>query len=249
MKALLLCGGFAKRLGILTINKPKALLEVEGKPVINYTIEKLNNIEDIDEIIISTNKKFEDHFRKWLETLHSSKEISLIAEPSNSEEEKLGAVAAVQYAIEHSRIDEDMFLIMGDNMFSFDLNRVVKQFKALRTPCNVVFDVGSRHKAKLYGVPQITESLIIKFREKPEFTDSSMISTGLYLFTKDSLKLVSEYLQKSDKKDRFGDFMSWLIEYTPVHAIHSEGMWFDIGNKEVLEQAKKWARTVKPMTQ
>jgi glucose-1-phosphate thymidylyltransferase len=66
MKAIILAGGYAKRLWPLTKNKPKQLLSVGGRPMIEYIVEKLEVQEEIDRIIISTNEKFEDNFKEWL---------------------------------------------------------------------------------------------------------------------------------------------------------------------------------------
>ena len=66
MKAIILAGGYAKRLWPLTKNKPKQLLSVGGRPMIEYIIEKLEAQEEIDKIIISTNEKFEDNFKECL---------------------------------------------------------------------------------------------------------------------------------------------------------------------------------------
>ncbi|GAJ21134.1 unnamed protein product, partial [marine sediment metagenome] len=85
MKAIILAGGYAKRLWPLTKNKPKQLLSVGGKPMIEYIIEKLEAQEEIDKIIISTNEKFGKNFKEWLLKYKSIKEISLVVEPTLSE--------------------------------------------------------------------------------------------------------------------------------------------------------------------
>ena len=56
MKALILAGGFAVRLYPLTENFPKPLLKIKDKPIIEYLLEKISKIKEIDEIYIVTNK-------------------------------------------------------------------------------------------------------------------------------------------------------------------------------------------------
>ncbi|GAI13954.1 unnamed protein product, partial [marine sediment metagenome] len=80
MKAIILAGGYAKRLWPLTKNKPKQLLSVGGKPMIEYIIKKLEVQEEIDKIMISTNEKFEQNFKEWLLGYKSLKDIELIFE-------------------------------------------------------------------------------------------------------------------------------------------------------------------------
>ncbi|MBI2583131.1 MAG: nucleotidyltransferase family protein [Candidatus Aenigmarchaeota archaeon] len=240
MKALVLCGGFGTRLGILGRNVSKPLIEIGKRAVLSRTIDKLDEVDEIDEIVISTNRKFEGDYQKWIKKQNIGKKITLFVEPADSAEKKLGAVAAVDYALREKKISDDLILIMGDNLFSFDLSHFTSQFRRLKTPCHVVYDIGSREKAKLFGVPQVSESLITRVIEKPRHTSSTLVCTGIYFLTVDSLKLISEYLEKSEKKDRLGDFMSWFVERTPVHAFHGNGTWFDIGDSESLKEARRW---------
>src|ERR687883_1209 len=95
MDAIVLAGGYATRLYPLTKNFPKPLLPIDGVPIIDYTIKKLNEIAVIDRIIISTNNKFKEHFLKWLQIQKQSKQMILHVENSMSEKEKLGAIAAI----------------------------------------------------------------------------------------------------------------------------------------------------------
>ena len=69
MKCMILAGGFAKRMWPLTMDFPKALLPVAGKPVIDHILDKLDRIEELNEVYVSTNKKFENLFKKWLKEL------------------------------------------------------------------------------------------------------------------------------------------------------------------------------------
>ena len=78
MKAIILAGGYAKRLWPLTINNPKSLLPIGGKPMIEYIMVKLENQPKITKILISSNKKYEPNFKKWLSRYKSTKEIELI---------------------------------------------------------------------------------------------------------------------------------------------------------------------------
>src|SRR3989344_3777654 len=65
MKAIILCGGYAKRLWPLTKYTPKPLLDINGKPILDHIVEKLEKIEDVDEILVSTNEKFAAPFMEW----------------------------------------------------------------------------------------------------------------------------------------------------------------------------------------
>ena len=74
MKCILLCAGYATRLFPLTENFPKALLEVGGRPIIDYTLDKVNKIDQIDAIYLVTNAKYAPHFSKWAESKNNVKQ-------------------------------------------------------------------------------------------------------------------------------------------------------------------------------
>ena len=68
MKAIILAAGYATRLYPLTINTPKALLPINKKPIIDYIVDELNTISEIDEIYVVTNSRFAQHFTDWAKT-------------------------------------------------------------------------------------------------------------------------------------------------------------------------------------
>ena len=77
MKCILLCAGYATRLFPITKNFPKALLEIEdGKPLLNYIMDQIDNISDIDEIQLITNDRYYNHFINWKDTLNTNKKLA-----------------------------------------------------------------------------------------------------------------------------------------------------------------------------
>ncbi|MFH0837560.1 MAG: nucleotidyltransferase family protein [Candidatus Aenigmatarchaeota archaeon] len=245
MKALILAGGFAKRLWPITLTQPKALLRVGNKPVIEYILENLNNT-NVNEIIISITQKFEKDFKFWLERFSPKigKPIRLIVEPTTDESNKLGAVKAIDFALRQLDNSDDYMIIAGDNLFDFDINNFVKFYNEKKGFVLAVYDVDSKDRAKLYGVINIDEKeRVVQFIEKPSVPTSTLISTGCYIFPKEMLYIVSEYLTQQSLGDMPGHFLQWLHKRIPVYAYSFEGHWFDIGDKEVLKNAEAWAKT------
>ncbi len=67
MIAIVLAGGYAKRLLPLTLDKPKVLLPVAGKPVIDHIIEKIDSLSPpLSRIVLSTNLRFQPQFQEWI---------------------------------------------------------------------------------------------------------------------------------------------------------------------------------------
>ena len=75
MKAIILAAGYATRLYPLTLNKPKALLKVGNQTVLDYIIDEVETIEEVNEIIIISNHKFANHFILWKGRRNSIKNI------------------------------------------------------------------------------------------------------------------------------------------------------------------------------
>ena len=115
MDALILCGGFATRLGDLAYFTPKQLLPLSGRPVIDYILESVAPL-DVGRVIISTNSKFADQFEYWLKLKKCAgypKQIELIVERTMTHGEKLGAIRGLQYAIKKANVADDLLVWPG----------------------------------------------------------------------------------------------------------------------------------------
>ena len=122
MKCILLCAGYATRLHPLTLNTSKSLLNVAGKPLIEHILDKIECVDIIDEILIVTNNKFCGEFEEWNSNYTSSKRIKIINDFTSSNEDRLGAVGDIVFVLKQRRINEDVLVVGGDNLFDFNLN-------------------------------------------------------------------------------------------------------------------------------
>jgi len=93
MRAIILAGGYAVRMGQVAAELPKSLLPIAGRPAIDYILDKLTEIAP-EKILLTTNIKFKPAFESWLTSKHLTN-IELVVEQSRSETEKLGAVGAL----------------------------------------------------------------------------------------------------------------------------------------------------------
>jgi len=241
MKAVILAGGYAKRMWPLTKNTPKALLPIKGRPIIEYIIEKINAIEDIDKIFLSTNQKFENAFFNWKERYKSLKPIELVVEPSVSEYEKLGSVGALEFVINKKDIDDDLLIIAGDNLFEFDLLKFVDFYREKNSIILGVYDIKKFEDGKRFGVIELDrKEKITGFEEKPEKPKSTLISTAIYIIPKELLSLIKEYRESGKHLDKFGHFIEWLLKKREIFGFVFEEKWFDIGSFEAYKKAEEW---------
>jgi glucose-1-phosphate thymidylyltransferase len=239
MKAILLAGGYAKRLWPLTKDTPKPLLKVAGKRIIDYIVEKVDQIPDVDEIIVSTNHRFERQFTQWREEHPLKGKITLVIEPSEQESGKLGSVGGLAYVLSHKNIRDDTIIIGGDNIFGFSLGDFIDFSREKRSVAIALKDLQSKEIVKgRFGVAVVDDyKRLIDFQEKPLDPRSTLGSTACYVFPKEKLPSIQSYLNAQNNPDAMGHFISWLQAVEPVHGYIFEEEWFDIGSIEGLQEA------------
>ncbi len=247
MRAIVLCAGYATRLYPLTADKPKHLLPIAGKPMLDFLISKIEAVGEIDTIYIVTNQKFFDKFKEWKdyyekeEERGGGKEIKILNDGTFSEDAKLGAIGDIHFAVEKEKISDDVLVVAGDNIFEFDLGKFVDFFKRKKSPCVAVRDVGSFELVKKYSEVSVDEEgKIIYFKEKPENPRSTLSAICLYAFPSHTLYLIKEYMDKGNDPDNAGSYIEWLYKKLDVFAFPFSGVWYDIGDLEEYRKANDY---------
>ncbi len=244
MKAIILAAGYATRLYPLTLEKPKSLLKIGRKNMIEHIISRVEQLADVDEIYIVSNQKFYDDFLNWSHSYRSKKPIKIINDMTSSNQDRLGAVGDIRYAIEKETIDDDVLVIAGDNLFEFSLNEFYDFFKEKKSCVVALYDIEDKKKASgKYGVVIIDENnRILEFEEKPKEPKTSLVSTACYIFSKEHIKLLEKCIEENIALDNLGDFIKWLIEKKDVYGFVFNENWFDIGSPEELREVKQHYR-------
>lgn len=242
MKALILAAGYATRLYPLTKEYPKSLLAIRKRPMINYIVDKLEEICAIDEIIVVTNSKFFSIFQKWAKGLKVKKRLSLVDDLTKDHAGRRGAIGDMDFAIRKKRIKDDLLVIGGDNLFDGGLEGFLF-FAKIHTPHPVigVYNIKSKIKASKYGVVKLDKrNKIINFSEKPQHPESTLVAMCLYYFPKEKIKRIKEYLgAKSNQHDATGFYIDWLRRRESVYGFIFEGLWYDIGHLKFYKEANK----------
>ena len=129
-------------------------------------------------------------------------------------------------------------VVGGDNLFEFDLNRMVKILKEKNSSVIVLYDLKDpKLLENKFGTVVIDENQrITNFEEKPEHPKSSLAATLCYLFTKEDVKELEESIGKIDNA---GNFIEHLYTKKTVYAIPYEEAWIDIGCHEEYKEANK----------
>lgn len=241
MKALILAAGYATRLYPLTENTPKALLPVKGITILDYILEKVEKIKDVDEIIIISNEKFYNNFVEWSKTYKGKLPIDIINDHTTSNETRLGAIGDINLAIKERDINEDIIVLASDNYFSFDLNKSLNYYKEKDSDVIIgTFASEEVLRQKKYGVAEIDSfNRVIGFEEKPEKPKTNIIIHAIYLYKKETLPLFNQYLDEGNNKDSPGNFPSWLYTKKPVYCHIATGDCIDIGTLDMYNALNK----------
>ncbi|WP_396613093.1 sugar phosphate nucleotidyltransferase [Haloferax sp. S1W] len=239
MKAVVLAGGYATRLWPITKHRPKMFLPVGEDTVIDTIFEDLEADERVSEVFVSTNERFADAFEDYLAESPFDKP-TLSVEDTSAEDEKFGVVGALAQLIDRENVEEDLVVIAGDNLISFDVGDFVDFFYEKNSPCLAAYDVESRERAKSYGLVQLDGDRVVDFQEKPEDPKSTLVSIACYAIPAADLPKFEEYLAGDNNPDEPGWFMQWLQQKGDVFAYTFDGAWFDIGTPQSYLDAVAW---------
>ena len=241
MKAIILGAGYGTRLYPLTRNKPKPLLTVGGRTILEHILDRINQVPELEDVLLVTNDRFAGHFEDWARGFHWKRPIEVLNDGTTTNENRLGAVGDIYFVLKQKGIREDTLVVGGDNLFEFDLSQAGDFFKQKQRSVVGLYDMADRSKvAGLYGVVSIDEaSRITGLEEKPMEPKSALISTALYFFTAPDLENLRIYIEEGNSPDNLGDFVRYLVEKQEVYGYVFREEWFDIGSFEQYERADK----------
>ena len=239
MKAVILAAGYATRLYPLTVDRPKALLDVGGRPMVEHLLQRLEGVAELDGIYLVTNSKFADAFREWAAGWEGA-DVQIVDDGTVDEESKLGAIGDLDLTIREAGIDDDLIVLAGDNLFSESLAPFGDFARAKDAPVLGVYDVGDLEAIRRYNAIELDEDdRLTFFEEKPANPRSTLTGIALYFYPRHSLGLVGEYLETGNNPDQPGRLVQWLYPRVPVYAWRVPGRWYDIGSAETLAEADR----------
>ena len=237
MNALILAAGYGTRLYPLTRDTAKPLLEVAGKPIIDYLLEQLNTIGELDHIYVVTNARFAADFERWAAETGSATPVTVINDGTTSDGDKLGAIGDMQLVIEQRGIDGPLLIVGGDNIFTFDLADFVRFFNGHGSSVGL-YELDDLEAIKLYNETVLDErGRIVSFREKPPDPKSNLFAICLYLYSGQDVGRVKQYLAEGGNPDAPGHYVAWLYKQTDVYGCALSGRWYDIGDLAAYEEA------------
>jgi len=236
VNAIVLAGGHATRLWPITRDRPKPLLPLGERTILARLLDQLEPVAD--EIVVSTNQKFEAEFAQAIEDVPGAR---LAIEEQASEAEKPGALGALFQVVDELPADEDVLVVGGDNHYGFQLKRFVGQARENEGPTVATKKLASREEARSFGVVELGDATEVQaFHEKPEEPPSQLAATALYYYPAGWDELFAAYERAAENSpnteemyDAPGMILDWAVgQGRTVHAWDFEDAWFDIGTAQ-----------------
>jgi glucose-1-phosphate thymidylyltransferase len=240
MKLVVLAAGYATRLYPLTRDRPKHLLDVAGRPVLEHVLDKVAAIDGIDAAYLATNAKFAPQFAEWAAAYSGPLRPEIVDDGTTSEDDRLGAIGDLGLVIDSARLDDHVVAIAGDNLFTEPLGGFGAAGRARSAPVVGIYDVRRIEEMPKYNSIELdADGRVTFFEEKPQRPRSTLMAIALYFYPRETLPLVRQYLDEGNNPDQPGRLVEWLYPRVPVYTWRVPGAWYDIGSRESLEEADR----------
>ncbi|MEO2125854.1 MAG: NDP-sugar synthase, partial [Acidimicrobiales bacterium] len=229
MQALVLVGGFGTRLRPLTLNTPKQMLPIVGKPMIEHVVEHLA-AHGVTEVVLSLGFAPEAFQEAYPDGVCAGLPLHYAIEP-----EPLDTAGAVRFAALDAGIDDTFLVLNGDVLTGLDVSALVERhqgFSAQATLHLTPVDDPSR-----YGVVSTdADGRVLGFVEKPApgTAPTNWINAGTYVFEPTVLDHIAAGRRVSVEREVFPA----MAQAGSLFAWESDDYWVDTGTPETYLQAQ-----------
>ena len=240
MKNVVIAAGYATRLGELTRNFPKPLLQIGESTILGRMLDDIDKISEIDEHIIVTNHRFAPIFEEWASKQSYTKKLTIVDDGTSTNETRLGAVCDLLFVIEKLSLDDDLLVVAADNILMFSFQDFVDFAYERGTSCIMCHEQPSVERLQRTGVVVLDENnRVLNMEEKPLVPKSHWAVPPFYIYLKKDMELVKSSVENGCGKDAPGNLAHYMVDRTEVHAWPMSAGRFDIGSLDSYEEAKK----------
>jgi glucose-1-phosphate thymidylyltransferase len=232
MKAVVLAAGKGTRLQPLTDDLPKALVKIDGKPLLTHCLDELVSL-DAEEFVIVVGYR-QRQIIDYYGNSYDGVPITYV-----HQEEPAGLAHALLQA--EPKIEEDFMLMLGDNVFRGNLDAVVQRQREQRVDCALLVEEVPENEASRYGVCVTNKyGEITDVVEKPDDPPSNLVMTGFYTFSPAIFKACS-LVQPSDRGEyELSDAIDLLMDSgRTIDAVRLNGWRVDVGYPEDRDAAEQ----------
>lgn len=232
MKAVILAGGFGTRLRPISSTRPKPMVPVLGKPNLQYILENLERIKEIDEVILSVHY-MRGEIREFIEEKMNDypKDIRFINDPMPLETG--GAIKNVE-----EYVSDQFLVIYGDVFTNFNFEELIEAHK--KNGGAITLAITKVYDPEKYGVVQLDEEgRIIEFEEKPRRPKANTVDAGIYMVDKEILNEIPKGKEVYFERE----IIPRLVNEGKVYGymMPREIYWVDLGSPDDLFYAHQIA--------
>jgi len=226
MKAVVLAAGLGKRLATITVDKPKVLVKIGGKTLIEHNLAKLRNL-GVSRIALVIGYKGE-----------MVREIVGGTVAYYEQKERLGTAHAFLQARDF--IDESSFLGMNGDMFFTD---PLTDFLKMKPPAIAVYRVEDSSR---FGRFEIRDGRVVSVKEKAGQAVPGFINAGVYLFPREIFNYIDRTSLSSRKEYEVTDTIQMMIDDGLSFAAYElRGFWKDIAVISDIDEAQETIKRTK----
>ena len=224
--AVILAGGKGTRLQPLTDRLPKSLVDLNGRPIVQYNID-LCARHGIREIILCVGHLKEQIIAYYGDGSRHGVRITYL-----EENQPLGTAGCLRSL--RGRVNETFIVMNGDELKDINLQQLYEAH--LDAGARATIALTTVDDPSAYGVALLDGTRIVRFVEKPRKEDapSKLINAGLYLLEPDVLDLIPSGFAMLEH-----DVFPKLAKEGSLHGYPFAGQWFDTGTLERYERAKR----------
>jgi bifunctional UDP-N-acetylglucosamine pyrophosphorylase/glucosamine-1-phosphate N-acetyltransferase len=220
MDAVILCAGKGERLRPLTENRPKPMIPVAGKPILEHIIEKVEDLVDNIYLVVKYKKEvIIEHFK-------NHPKIKFLEQ---------GEIDGTGHAVLTAKdyVDEDFLVLNGDIIFEDNLGELLKYKNAI-----ALKDVKNPEN---FGVVVLdNENNVIELQEKPKNPKSNLINAGIYKFENEVFEILKDIKVSERGEVELTDAIKELTKEKKIKGIKLNGYWNDIGRPWDILDANKY---------
>jgi glucose-1-phosphate thymidylyltransferase len=230
-----------------TIAKP--LLPLANRPIIDYIYDAIAGVDEVDAVHIVTNQKFSSNFEDWAVNHRPEGTRQLPVTVHNdgtlTNEDRLGAIGDIRFTVERAGLQgDDLLIIAGDNLFDLNLNDYVAFWRGKGDGSAIaLYQFPDMELVKQYSTVELDPNdRVMSFIEKPTDPTTNLVGIATYIYHREHVPLIEQYLGEGNSPDQPGKFIAWLHQQVPVYGYRFEGLWLDIGNHQQLLAADNLMR-------
>jgi NDP-sugar pyrophosphorylase family protein len=220
VEAIILAGGKAERLGDAAHGRPKALVEIGGRPLAAYQVEQLAAV-GVERVLVSCSAGQEDVFDSALGGI--GPEVVAVGEP-----EPMGRGGGIRYAAQRREETGDVFALNGDELVDVDLRALLGLHRSSSAAATITV-VPLRSP---FGVVELDDDVVTGFREAPRL--DHWVSCGIYVLGEEALERFPE------RGDHETSTFPELARERRLYAHRHEGVWLTVNTPKDLRVAEEY---------